>query len=92
MIVQNLTHFFIICSEGDVDFFNPDERQRKALFFTRVEPHHGYINVEATCRFLIIMCVCVCYICLLTVFSTYHKKTKWEEMSIYLELWLKDMS
>ncbi|CAG5116840.1 unnamed protein product, partial [Candidula unifasciata] len=34
---------------GDIEFFNPDERQRKAVFYTRVEPHRDFIEVKASC-------------------------------------------
>ncbi|XP_055868283.1 filamin-A-like isoform X2 [Biomphalaria glabrata] len=35
--------------EGYHEFLDPSERQRKAVFYTRVEPELGYVNVKASC-------------------------------------------
>ncbi|XP_012935156.2 filamin-C [Aplysia californica] len=35
--------------EADFHTFDPEERQRKAVFYTRVEPREGYIEVKASC-------------------------------------------
>ncbi|GFR82091.1 filamin-C, partial [Elysia marginata] len=35
--------------EGDVTFFDPDERQRKAVFIVRVEPKPDCVEVKASC-------------------------------------------
>ncbi|KAK3780575.1 hypothetical protein RRG08_037514 [Elysia crispata] len=35
--------------EGDVTFFDPDERQRKAVFIVRVDPKPDHVEVKASC-------------------------------------------
>ncbi|GFO06181.1 filamin-c [Plakobranchus ocellatus] len=35
--------------EGDVTFFDPDERQRKAVFITRVDPKPDCVEVKSCC-------------------------------------------
>ncbi|KAH9498672.1 hypothetical protein Btru_007267, partial [Bulinus truncatus] len=52
--------------EGDYEFIDPSERQRKAVFYTRVEPELGYVNVKASCDWEIEYITGIPFICHVT--------------------------
>lgn len=52
--------------EGAVEFFDPAERQRKAVFYTRVEPQRGYVEVKASCDWEVDYITGIPFICHVT--------------------------